>query len=48
MHTLDIILKNQYLELEVHKGKTNWEEMARNFKVTFIFEDDEPLVNKAL
>jgi hypothetical protein len=48
IHTLEMVPKNWYLELEVHRGKTDWEELTRNFKVTFRFEVESPLVNEAL
>jgi hypothetical protein len=48
VHTLDTILKNWYLELEVRRETTDWEELTRNFKVTFSFEDDAPLIDSTL
>jgi hypothetical protein len=48
IHTLDTILKNWYLEMEVHRETTYWEELTHNFKVTFSFEDDAPSVDTAL
>jgi hypothetical protein len=32
----------------VHRGTTDWEELTQNFKVTFSFEDDSPLVDASL
>jgi hypothetical protein len=48
VHALDTIPKNWYLELEVCKETTDWEELMHNFKVTFSFENDAPLVDSAL
>jgi hypothetical protein len=48
VHTLDTILKNWYLELEVHRETADWEELTHNFKVTFSFEDDAPLIDSTL
>ena len=48
VHTLDTIPKNWYLELEVRKETTNSEELNHNFKETFSFEDDAPLVESYL
>ena len=48
VHMLDIIPRNQYIELEVRRGKMDWGEMTHNFKVTFIFESGDDLVDKAL
>jgi hypothetical protein len=43
-----MILKNWYIELEVCRGKTDWEDLTCNFKVTFNFEDDAPLIDTTL
>lgn len=48
VHTLDVIPKNWYIELEVHRETTDWEDLTHNFKVTFNFEDDAPLIDTAL
>jgi hypothetical protein len=40
--------RNWYLELEVCRGTTNWEELIQNFKVTFTFEVESPLVDAVL
>jgi hypothetical protein len=32
----------------VGKGTTDWEELNQNFKVTFSFEDDAPLIESSL
>jgi hypothetical protein len=45
---LDTIPKNWYLELEVHRETTDWEELTHNFKVTFSFEDEAPSVDTTL
>jgi hypothetical protein len=48
VHTLDTIPKNWYIELEVHKETRDWEELTKNFKVTFSFENNNPLIDSAL
>jgi hypothetical protein len=48
IHTLEMVPKNWYLELEVRRGTTNWEELTHNFKVTFNFEVESPLAVAAL
>jgi hypothetical protein len=48
VHTLDTTLKNWYIELEVHRGTRDWEELTRNFKVTFSFENNNLLIDSAL
>jgi hypothetical protein len=48
VHTLDMILKNRYLELEVCRGIIYWEYLTRKFKVTFNFEDDALSIDIAL
>jgi hypothetical protein len=48
IHTLDTISKNWYLELEMHRETTNWDELTQRFKVTFMFEHKSPLVDAAL
>jgi hypothetical protein len=48
IHTLDTILKNWYLELEMHKETTNWDELVQIFKVTFTFEHESPLMDATL
>jgi hypothetical protein len=48
VHTLDTIPKNWYIELEVCRGITDWEELTCNFKVTFSFENDAPLVDTTM
>jgi hypothetical protein len=48
VHTLDTILKNWYIELEVCRGTRDWEELTRNFKVMFSFENNNPLIDSAL
>jgi hypothetical protein len=46
--TTNPINQHWYLELEVPRGTTNWEELTHNFKVTFNFEVDSPLVDATL
>jgi hypothetical protein len=41
-------MKNYYVYLEVRRGTIDWEYLTHNFKVTFKFEDDVPLVDIAL
>ena len=48
VHSLETILKNWYIELEVHRTKSNLEDLARNFKITFSFEYESPLVEITL
>jgi len=48
VHTLDTTLKNWYIELEVHIGIGDWEELKRNFKVTFSFENNNLLIDSTL
>lgn len=48
IHTLDVILVNWYIELEVCRGTHDWNEMAQNFKATFSFEAEEPALDDAL
>jgi hypothetical protein len=48
IHTLDMIPKNWYLELEMHRETMDWDELTQRFKVTFTFEDESPLVDATL
>ena len=43
--TLDIVPKNWYIELEVHRGTTNWADLSQKFLVTSSFEHDNPNVD---
>jgi hypothetical protein len=43
-----MIPKKWYLELEVCKGTTYWEDLTHNFKVTFKIEYDAPWVDTTL
>jgi hypothetical protein len=45
IHTLDMIPKNWYLEVEVHIETMDWDELTQRFKVTITFEDESPLVD---
>jgi hypothetical protein len=47
IHTLDMIPKNRYLELEMHKETTNWDELTQRFKIKFTFENELPLIDVA-
>lgn len=40
IHTLETILKNWHMEIELHHGTLNWTEMVDGFILTFSFEDD--------
>jgi hypothetical protein len=48
IHTLETVPKNWYLELEVRRGTIDWDELTLNFKVTFSFEAESPLVDATL
>jgi hypothetical protein len=48
IHTLDMIPKNWYLELEMQRETANLDELTQRFKVTFTFEYESPLVDVAL
>jgi hypothetical protein len=48
VHTLETISNNWYLELEVRRETADWEELTQNFKVTFSFESNVPLIGPAL
>jgi hypothetical protein len=48
VHTLDIISKNWYIELEVCRGTGDWKELTEKFKVTFSFENNNSLIDSAL
>jgi hypothetical protein len=48
VHTLDTTPKIWYLELEVRRGIGDWEELTKNFKVTFNFENNNLLIDLAL
>lgn len=48
IHTLDTIPKNWYLELEMCKETTNWDQLIQRFNVTFIFEHESSLLDAAL
>jgi hypothetical protein len=48
VHTLDIIPKNWYIELDVCRRIRDWEESTRNFKVRFSFENNNPLIDSIL
>jgi hypothetical protein len=48
IHTPGTVPRNWYQELEVHRQMMNWEELIQNFKVTFTFEAESPLVDVVL
>jgi hypothetical protein len=37
--------KNWYLELEMRRETTIWDELVQRFKVTFTFEHESPLMD---
>jgi hypothetical protein len=41
-------LKNWYLELEMHRETTRWDELVQRFKVTFTFEHESPSIDAML
>jgi hypothetical protein len=45
---LDTLLKNWYLELEMHRETTNWDQLIQRFKVTSTFELESPLLDATL
>jgi hypothetical protein len=47
-HTLDMIPKNWYLELEIHRETMDWDKTNQIFKVTFTFEDEYSLIDASL
>jgi len=48
IHTLDTTLKNWYLELEMHKDTTIWEELTQRFEISFTFEHESPSIDTTL
>jgi hypothetical protein len=48
IHTLDTIPKNWYLELEMCRETTRWEELTQRFKITFTFEHESPSIYAVL
>jgi hypothetical protein len=48
IHTLDTNPKNLYLELEMRREKTGWDELVQRFKVTFTFEHESPSIDVVL
>jgi hypothetical protein len=48
IHTLDTIPKNWYLELEMRRETTRWEELVQRFKVMFTFEHESPSIDVVL
>ena len=48
IHTLDLIPRNWYMSLELWRGTAEWDELARNFKQTFSYEDEIPMMDAAL
>jgi hypothetical protein len=45
---LDTILRNWYLELEMHTETVDWDELTQRFKVTFTFWHESPLLDTTL
>jgi hypothetical protein len=48
IHTLDTIMKNWYLDLEMCRETTRWDELVQRFEVTFTFEYESPLMDATL
>jgi hypothetical protein len=48
IHTLGTILKNWYLELEMRRETTRWEELIQRFKIMFTFEHESPSIDATL
>jgi hypothetical protein len=48
IHTLDTIPKNWYLELEMHRETTRWEDLVQRFIVTFTFKHESPSIDVVL
>jgi hypothetical protein len=48
INTLDTMLINWYLKVELRLTTADWQGMTQNFVATFLFEIQHPLVNKAL
>lgn len=47
-HTLDVILMNWYLEIELLHGTKEWDILRQGFLMTFIFEDGFESINETL
>jgi hypothetical protein len=45
---LDTILKNWYLELEMRRDTTRWEELNQRTRISFTFKHDSPSIGGAL
>jgi hypothetical protein len=43
-----MILKNWYLELEMHREIMNYDMLTQRFKVAFTFENESPLIDAVL
>jgi hypothetical protein len=48
IHKLDTIPKNWYLELEMRREMTQWEELIQRFRVTFTFKHESPSIDAML
>jgi hypothetical protein len=48
VYILDTIPISWYIKLKVHRGKGDWEDMAKNLMVTFNFENNNPLIESTL
>jgi len=42
IYKLDTIPKNWYLDLEMSRETTRWEELIQRFKIMFTFEHESP------
>jgi hypothetical protein len=43
-----MILKNWYLEMEMHRETTSWDTLVQWFKVNFTFKNESPSINTML
>jgi hypothetical protein len=50
IHTLNTIPKNRYLELEIHRETTKWDELIQRFKVNLLLnmKHEYPLLDATL
>lgn len=48
IHTLDVIIRNWYLEMELRQGTVDWDEMKEIFLLTFSFKDGFECIDEVL
>jgi hypothetical protein len=48
IYMLEIVPRNEYLEIEVCNKTLDWEKPIQKFKVTFHFEAKSPLIDMIL